>query len=129
MIKSSTKSFFSNFAFAHLFLIYLQAIIVGSPSNGHSQIVTSPKLISGGPSIGPASPLSTLMGSSPVLGSSLTPRSAAISIPQIRSNNNSPQASLSVNANDGEGFSEIAKGSSSVCAKLESTIDYLVAVL
>ncbi|XP_034240343.1 GATOR complex protein Iml1 isoform X2 [Thrips palmi] len=86
------------------------AILVGSPTNGHSHMMTSPKLISGGPSVGPASPLSTLLGSSPVLGSSLTPRSAAISIPQIRSNNSSPQPSLSVNANDGEGFVDIAKG-------------------
>lgn len=83
---------------------------MGSPTNGHSHMMTSPKLISGGPSVGPASPLSTLMGSSPVLGSSLTPRSAAISIPQIRSNNNSPQPSLSVNANDCEGFVDLTKG-------------------
>ncbi|XP_026277578.1 GATOR complex protein Iml1 isoform X3 [Frankliniella occidentalis] len=83
-------------------------VIVGSPSNGHSHLMTSPKMISGGPNVGPASPLSTLMGSSPILGSSLTPRSAAISIPQIRSNNNSPQPSLSVNANE-DGFAEMAK--------------------
>ena len=73
-----------------------EVIGVGSPTNGHCHKVGS--LVH--PLPVPPQPVSpsTMLSSSPlnVTGSSMTPRSAAITIPQMRSTDTSPQPSPSI---------------------------------